>query len=133
MNKNKMDKYKALEYIANGIHAANKIQDVYKSTLHRDSNTLIRPDNFTMLNQVLQILTEHSPEIHKRKFEEALSKSSEVSNTYRNLKRHFKVVKNQRMNKDLFLETLSVLKPIVDNRRKAMIDKAIRIHEILNS
>ncbi|MGI6777930.1 MAG: hypothetical protein ACOX7R_07945 [Acetivibrionales bacterium] len=133
MSNSKADKYKILENVANGIYAACKIQDTYKSRLQRNSEAAVIQDNISTLNQMLQILADYSPEMHRNKLGEAISKSSQFSSAYRNLKKHFISARNQRMNKDLIIKAISTVKPIVDNRRKAALDKALRINEILNS
>ncbi len=133
MDSSKTDKYNILESIANGIYAAGKIQDTYRSRQQRNSESTVFPDNVSTLNRLLQILADYSPQMHRGKLGEAISKSNELSSAYKDLKRHFSTARNQKIDKDLIIKTLNTVKPIVNNRRKTVLDKALRIHEILNS
>lgn len=128
-----MDRNKVLEHITKGLQAASKIQKVYNSSLRSNSNTSVRAGNKSMLADIIGIIAEHSPDTHKRTLEEALSRSYQYSEAYSHIKQHLRTVRNQKMNKENFIETLNVVRPILSNRRKALVDKVMKIFEIINS
>jgi hypothetical protein len=133
MRKTRADKLRTLDNIANGIHAANKVQQIYRSRLNKRQGEIKGTDNLDTLNEIIRILTSYSPNTHRGRLNNALIKGGELSNTYHSFKQHFSLMRSQRMNRDLFIKTLDVIKPVVDSRKRNLLDKALKIHEILNS
>jgi len=128
-----MDKYKSLEYVINGIQAAEKIRNTYNTQLRSDSNILVKAAGLPALIEVMQIIAEFSPDIYKKSLGEVARKSNLYGNAYRNIKNHLKTSKSRSLDKDMLINTLDVIKPIMDNRQKVVIDKVLQIFQILDS
>lgn len=122
-----------LQQITNGLQAASKIKSVSRRSLSNDGGTTVMPGNVRRLNEMLQIIAEHSPDSHKMILGDTLQKSSQYYKVYRDLKQHFKSVRGQRMNMDILLKTLAAMRPSLSHDSKAMIDKIHKIYEILKS
>lgn len=128
-----MEKTRRLEQIANGIQAANKIQQVYRSTLRNDDTSTVRADRKAALFDILGIIAEFSPDTYRSILGDTIDKSHMFGEAYRNIKHHLRVSRNQSINREMLVQTLGHIRPIVGNRRKALIDKVLKIYEILNS
>ena len=134
MKRTQTDKYKTLNNIANGIHAANRIHEIHNSSLKRGSEVSDRRESVSNLNEVLKVLADYSPDAHSSKIGSVLGKSSSYSNTYRDLKQHLNILQSRkRIDRELLMRTLEVIKPMVGSNKKSTIDKALKIHEILKS
>lgn len=124
---------KSLDYIANGFHAANKIRNIQKSNLREERNSLIKPGSAETLRQMLEVIAQYSPDTYKEHLGATLEKVALYSDSYRNLKQHLNTTRQQGLNKDQLVKTLSLMKPVVDARHQVIIDKITKIYEILNS
>lgn len=122
-----------LQQVTNGFQAASKIKSVSRRSLSDDDGTTVMPGNVHRLNEMLQIIAEHSPDLHRTALGDTLQKSGEYYKVYRDLKQHFKFARGQRMNMDILLKTLTAVRPSLSHDSKAMIDKILKIYEILKS
>jgi hypothetical protein len=125
------DRTKRLHGITNGIITAGKIHNIYKSNLHSDSRTVIKAGRLSMINDILQALSEHSPDKPAKLLSETIDKTVTFSNTYKGLKRHLSLSQERSMTGNDMLETLSIMKPALNNQQKVLIDKIIKIYDIL--
>lgn len=128
-----MNRNKSLEHIANSFHAAGKIQSLRNSVLKEDSRMSVTQDRISLLQEALQVIAEYAPDPHKSALGDTLHRGSVYNNTYRDLKQHFKVVQEQGMNSDHLIRTLDIMKPVLSNRSRNLIEKVMKIYEILNS
>jgi hypothetical protein len=128
-----MDKHTKLQHLANGFHAAGRINNIRKSnslTRSEDSSNSI---NISILKEMLQTIAEFSPTAHRGPLEGTLHRSYEYIDTYQNLKNHFRAVSNQKINTESIVRTLGLIKPVVNNSQQNMIEKLLRIYEIIKS
>lgn len=127
-----MDKYKKLETITNGINAAHKIRSLQNSTSYQRADG--KPDTLTLLSEMLSVIAQHSPETHRSSLSERLDKTNVYGEAYRGLKQHVKGIKsNDRIEKNDIIKTLHIIKPVVDERKQTLIEKILKIQEILDS
>lgn len=127
------NRYKKLNTIANGINAVSKIQEVISSSPGNNPKTTVREDKKTTLIDILHIIAEYSPDRSGNLLSDILNRSEQYCDSYKNVKLHLNSTRNQRVNRQNFINTLSVIKPLLDNRNKVMINKVLRIYEILFS
>ncbi|MCX7921200.1 MAG: hypothetical protein N3B21_04130 [Clostridia bacterium] len=125
-----MDKNKKLEYITNGLNAASKIRDEYHSSLTRGQDNTVSPGTIDMINRLLRILTEYAPETHSNILAKTNSRSNLYINTYRTLKTHLNKTKTEKINKASFVKALTIMKPVLDNNRQAMVDKIVQFYNL---
>lgn len=128
-----MNKYIALDYIANGIHAANKIHKIRNSKLGEDSRSSVSTSNLQLMDEMLKVITEYSPGKHQRSFEESLGKYSLYRDAYTNLKHHIKTSSRQRIDGGSLVKTIQIIHPLAGSREKPALEKIIKIYEILKS
>jgi len=133
MMKTRAEKLRTLDNIANGIHAANKVHQIYSSRLSRSQGRVRGYEGIDVLNEIIKVLSGYSPDRYRGRLSSALRKGGELSNTYHSFKQHLGLMRSQRMNRDLFIKTLDVIRPVVDSRKRNLIEKALKIHEIINS
>jgi hypothetical protein len=127
-----MDRNNLLEYIANGINAANKIQSIRSSKIREDSKSAISPSNIAMWKDILQILSEYAPESYKKPLEETYNKSNTYLNTYRDITNHLSTSKKRRFDTDHLIKSLNILRPIMKSPHQMKIDKIIKLYELFN-
>jgi len=128
-----VERNKTLEHIANGIQAASKIQKVYKSAFRSASGTPVIAAGRPMLAEIIKIIAEHSPDTHRKILGETLNKSYQYSEAYKNIKQHLRATRNQAIDKEALVKTLNAMRPLLSNRRKAMVDKLLKIYQMLKS
>lgn len=130
-----MNKYEKLESITNGINAANKIRTLQSSTLSQRSDTSNNIDTAALLSQMLSIIAQYSPNTDRGNLlNERLDKTRMYSEAYKGLKHEIRDIKsNNRVGKEDIIKTLHILQPVVDTRRQTMIEKLLRIQQILDS
>lgn len=124
-------KSERLQAIADGINAANKIHNIYKSGLLSDSRTVIRDGRLAMINDILQVIAGNSPERSANLLKETLEKTTVFSDTYRNLKRHMTLARNRSMNSGDLVETLNIIKPALSSQQKVLVDKVIKLFDVI--
>jgi len=128
-----MDTLKALEQIANGIHAANKIKGLYNSSLREDSRSMVKQADIPMFLDALNVIVEYSPETHKKILSEVLHKSNLYGEAYRSLSQQLIEWRSRKLNKDDVFKTLNTVMPILNNRSKLRLEKVLKILEILST
>lgn len=128
-----MNRYDKLNYLANGIHAASKIRDIYKANLKEDPNSAVRASNTDIVNQVLNVIAQYAPEPYRQDVQTTVQKCCIYNDTYRNLKQHIRSTANHRMNDEEFIRTLDIVRPVVGNRERILIEKIIKIYQIIKS
>ena len=126
-----MNRYKTLENIANGIHAANKIKALRKAA-NTDSRTSVRSGNTSIISEALRSIAEYSPGGFRNSLGEVNQKCCQYCDTYRNLKQHLSTEKAGGINKDRFVQSLSILEPVLDNRKRNIISKIMKIYDLFN-
>jgi hypothetical protein len=127
-----MDKRKKLDNIANGFYAAGKIRDVYQSNLRSDNTAAVRASSTDLLGQILNIITQYSPEKHQEPLKRTLQKSSTYIETYKSLKQHMKTPESRSMSRHNFVHTLMLMSPILSNRRQLMVEKVLKLYELFD-
>ncbi len=128
-----MERNEILESIANGINAALKIQNLRNSALREDKNSMVRPSEFHMISEMLQILAEYSPKYYKDTIKNSIEVSNLYSNTYKALKHHLRSSRISKAHPAYLLKTLEIMQPVMPNQQKALIEKIQKIYEIINS
>jgi len=136
---------KKLETIANGFYAASKIQNIYNNNIKSNSETRSAADKNSALREILEIIAQYSPNSYRNSISEAMSKSAAFSDTYRNLKNHLNRYKNgSNMNRNSteatnmptaegVIRALDIIKPAAGEQSSYLIDKIIKIYDILKS
>ena len=128
-----MNTYSPLEHIANGIYAANKIRNLRQPIFEQNSRTSVHPDNISMIRQILDIVHEYIPETHKKALEDTIDKSNLCNETYKSLKQHFTTIKTRGIDNDNLIQTLHIMKPVLNNNTQNLIEKMMKAYEIFNS
>ncbi|HOM01485.1 MAG TPA: hypothetical protein PLH43_01475 [Acetivibrio sp.] len=130
-----MNKYEKLEAITNGINAANKIRTLQSSATNERADAIANIDQVGLISQMLDIIAQYSPNTHrKRLLNENLNKTRMYSQVYKGLKHEMKDIKSSnRVGKKDIINTLHILQPVVDNRSRTLIEKILKIQEILDS
>lgn len=126
MNKN-------LEYIANGIHAANKISGILDSSTRSSSESAFNSGTLPVIYEILQAIVEYSPGSHRGRLQSNIEKSRQYIDTYKELKQHVGNNRNKSVDRHSFMKTLSIIRPVARNDHKMFIEKILKIYEILNS
>lgn len=128
-----MEKHKKLELLANGFHAAGRINNIRRSNSLNRSGNSSNSINISNIKEILQTIAEFSPSTHRGSLEGTLQKSNEYIDTYHNLKDHFRTVSNQRINTESFVRTLGLIKPVVNISQRNLIEKLLQVYEIIKS
>ncbi|ODM26555.1 hypothetical protein A7W90_10175 [Clostridium sp. Bc-iso-3] len=130
-----MNKYEKLETITNGINAANKLRTLQSSALNQRADTSNNIDQVGLLSEMLSIIAQYSPNTDRNNLlNENLNKTLMYSEVYKGLKHGISDIKsNNRVGKDDIIKTLHILQPVVDTRRQTLIEKILKIQEILDS
>lgn len=122
-----------LENIANAIHAANKINSTYKPEKNNNLKTRLLPANVDVLKNILGIIAEYSPKRHRSKISNTLERTSHFSTTFRDLKHYMSSSRSDSGYRKSFIDILSILEPIADVRKKNIIQKILKLDEILHN
>ncbi len=126
-----MERHQLIEQITNGFNAASKIRKMYNSPLQRNEDTAVNKSRVAIMQEALQILGNHSPGPVGNDLEATLRSVSVYFDTYMNLKRHLSENRNGPGNTERFAGGLGIVRPALSNRQKTMIDKMLKIYEIL--
>ena len=127
-----MENNNTLEYIANGFHAAHRIRNLYTSNINRSSELSVLPSDITTLSEVLKIICDYLPEINKAPLNRAIDQSNLYSEAIRNLKKHVATSRGQKFDMNNVARTLSIVQPLLGDNHKALLQKLIKIYEIMN-
>lgn len=122
---------KKLEAISNGFIAASKIQQALNPINNDDSRMTVKRDSLDSINEIINIINLHSPGSYRNGAIDAAKKSMEYSKAYKDIKQYFNTRKNERLDNESFINTVKVMKPILTNQHKVIIDKFLKITEIL--
>ncbi len=126
------DRNKSLENIANGFRAAHKINTIRNSSLQTsDTRTSVRKAEPDVLKEMLQVLAEFSPDKYRSNLASSLDQSSLYADTFKNLKQHLRDSSSRSMKSDDIIDAMRIVKPAVKGKNEHMIDKVLRIYEIL--
>lgn len=127
------DRYKKLEYIANGIHAANKISKIYSSDLQTRDGSRIRPGKLSSLNEIIGIIAQYYPGSRGTMLGDVADKTASYSEAYRNVKHQVSSTRGGGTDAETVINTLRAVKPALGGQRLHTIDKIIKIYEIIKS
>ena len=127
-----MERHSSLNYIANSFFAADKIRNVYNSSIQENNRDSAREFNFPIILEVLKIIGDYSPGKNKEIIYSAVDMSSLYNNTYRNLKEHIQCSRSRNINLNDLTKTLEV-RPIFRDRNRVAIDKLLKIYQIIIS
>lgn len=127
-----MDRFTALEQIANGIQAASRIKRIYESNLREDPESYVKPSPLYTISEALKIIAEYSPERERKILQDALHRSNTYYDTYRNIKHHMNSVNRQEISPVSLIQILNAMKPVLPNKHMIIIDKMTKIFEILS-
>lgn len=122
-----------LEAISNGFYAANKIRQTLDPIADNNSRISVHRDNLESINEIFNIIKQYFPNSYRHNFLPAIDKSMEYSRAYKNIKQHFSSEKDKKMDNEMFIKTVKVMKPILNNKQNVIIDKFLKIAEILYS
>lgn len=128
-----MDNEKKLEAISNGFLAANRIQQTLNPINYISPEMSVRRDSLDIINEILNIISLYSPGSYRNNLSAAIGKSMEYSKAYKNIKQHLYSRRNEKIDNEAFINTVKVMKPILSNQQKIIIDKFLKITEILYS
>mgnify|MGYP000918282395 CR=1 FL=1 len=128
-----MDRYKKLEAIANGFYAASRIQKILNTDFETSPGTSVRYSSFDKISEIFNIIDKYSPESYRQNVSGIVKKSMRYSRVYKDLKQHLYSARNKKADRDMFINTLKVIRPILNNRQILIVDKFLKIAEILYS
>lgn len=129
----KIEDSKSLNLITNCFLAADKIRKVQKQPIHDGEGRPVNSSSTDALHQILQIIADYSPETYKKQLNEAVNKVNLYNNSYRNLKGNISTLREQGLNKEQFIQVLSIMHPVLSTRKQNIITKILKLNEILNS
>lgn len=127
-----MDRYKSWDNMASSFYAADKIIKLVRSP-HRESSTSVIESNYSTIVEILRIISEHSPGVHKQLLSNIVGKSDLYNNTYRSLKTEFSSSSSNNLSLENISKTLAIIKPTLNNKHKVAVDKILKIYEIITS
>jgi hypothetical protein len=134
-----MDNRKNLNSIANAIYAADKILNLLngKQGMHENYAGGKRTyDNMAVLGEIIKVIANYLPynESHRgNHLRKIVDKYTFYEDTYKKLKQHLILVKNEGLTGDRIIETLAAIKPHIKGQQRTVIDKSIKIYKILNT
>ena len=128
-----MDRYKKLEAIANGFYAASRIQNALSTDIETNSGASVRSSTLDRISEVLNIIDKYSPESFRQNVSGIVSKSMRYSRAYKDIKQHLYFARDKKIDRDMFINTLKVMKPILNNKQILIVNKFLKIAEILYS
>lgn len=128
------DKKKSLNTIADSFRAAYKIQTIKNSSLVRsDGTSSVRKAEPDTLKEMLQVLTQYSPESYRGNISKSLEESSLYADTYKNLKQHLKSTSSRSVKSEDLIDVMQIVKPALKGKNLHVIEKVLRIYEIMRS
>ncbi|NMB33291.1 MAG: hypothetical protein GX992_03490 [Clostridium sp.] len=126
-----MNKHKKLETITNGLNAASEIIKLQDSTTNQRNHNSITPE---FVSQALQIIARYSPEKHRAPLTEGLNKTNLYSDVIKKLKlKMLDAKKKDKIHRDDIVSTLHILRQIAEPKQQTIIDKILKIRDILDS
>jgi|GEM_PF-1785482 len=128
-----MDYNSRLDKIIGSLQTVNRIKEVYDTNMKSTDRISIKDNQVKILCDMLNIIAEQNDKRDGGRMRKSLEQSSHVLNTYHELKSKLKNVRNNRISTINIRHTLDVLKPVLNTRNRYMVEKAIKIYDILNS
>ncbi len=128
-----MDYNSRLDKIIGSLQTVNRIKEVYDTNMKSTDRISIKDNQVKILCDMLNIIAEQNDKRDSGRMRKSLEQSSHVLNTYHELKSKLKNVRNNRISTINIRHTLDVLKPVLNTRNRYMVEKAIKIYDILNS
>ncbi|HHV59837.1 MAG TPA: hypothetical protein GXX49_06050 [Clostridiaceae bacterium] len=125
---------KRLTYIANAIHAANKINDTYRNfykSRSQDNENL--PSKIDMVRSSMNVVTDYCPESHRERFGKAFKKTNLYTDTFIRLREYIMTANSRSDRREHFINLIGILQPVADTRSRYLLDKIIKLYEILHS
>jgi hypothetical protein len=128
-----MDRKNVMESIANSITAVAKIRDLRNSTLKNDGDSSVKPSITYVYGEMLKTVAEYSPGRHGDALRKSVELGNLYSNTYKDLRNYLSSTRSGKTDPARIVKTLAIVKPVLPNRHKTIIDKIQKIYEIINS
>lgn len=128
-----MGENNTLNSIANGFNAARKIYKIKSTTLRNDYSTTVNQSIMSYFIEALQVICDYSPKNDKQFLREVINKSTLYSNTYLGLRNHVNNTYNQKMTVKNLARTLEIIHPVLQNQNKLIVEKILKIYEVINS
>jgi len=126
-----------IENITNGLLTLQKVRQLYQRQTRaegEDTDDYVQPDRLSLMQEILSTVGNFIPQTRGASYSAAFSQGSRYSSTYRGLKQHIRGMnRNRQPDQDQILQTVKLLLPILDNRRKVTVDKILKIVDILQS
>ncbi len=121
---------KSLTHAANGIHAANMIHKLGNAK-YNESNMALNPSSASTIIEMFRVLTDYAPDYHKALLGQATETSKRYLDAYKGLKEHYRSNSRKAFRKEDLITTLKIIKPVLGSNRTDMVEKIIKIYEIL--
>lgn len=132
-----MNNNKYLQSIANGIYAADKINNLLKAQNTRSDNMAgAAARNISIFGEIIKIIADYLPtdnNYRENNLKDIISRSSTYGNTYSQLKQHLLAAKGERLSNNQLAETLSIVKPLLQDKPRSTVDKVLKIYEIIKA
>jgi hypothetical protein len=127
-----MERNELLQQLANSINAAVKIKTL-GSLLdkERSETAYVRPSEIHIICEMLKTIAAYSPERYKSNINNSIELSNHYFNTYKNLKNHLKSANSRKLNSVEIMQTLKLVKPVLPNRHKSVVEKIQNVYEII--
>lgn len=126
-------KRKSLENLSNGLNAAKKILDLKNASLQVDLNSEVKPSQIDTLYQMIDTVASYSPPKYRRVLNRSVAISNNYRSTYRRLKQQADSNRSRGPGTREILNTLEIVKPILPNNQRMMIEKIQQIYKIIYS
>jgi hypothetical protein len=128
-----MSENNTVNSIANGFNAARKIYKIKNTSVRNDYSTTVNQSIVSYVIEALQVICDYSPENGKQFLREVINKSNLYNNTYLGLRDHVYDTYNQKITVKNLARTLEIIHPVLQNRNKLIVEKILKIYEIINS
>ena len=128
-----MDRFQKLEKLASSLNTVSRVANIYKKRTDSDARSDEQQNKADILHEMLGAVSDHAPDARDSSFGKNVEKCGEFCNTYRNLKNHFKNVRNKKPGHQEYAKTLSIVKPAMGDKSRTAVEKFLKIYEILNS
>ncbi len=124
---------KKLTNIANAIHAANKINSTYQTNQNRNSEKDELETRLDVLRNSMSIIKDYCPDCHKEMVGNTYSQTSRYTNAILQLRRFAQTANTRNSRKENFVSFISILHPIVDDKKRHYIEKIIKLYDVLHN
>lgn len=127
-----MDRKRSLENLSNGLNAAKKLLELKNASLRVDLDSEVKPNQIDTFYQMLDTIASYSPPKYKKVLNESIAISNNYRSTYRNLRQQLNN-NNRGPSSGEIIKTLEIVKPILPNNHRAMVEKIQLIYKIIYS